>query len=606
MKIISDISTLWSTFGNYKKSALVLFIVIIVSALTETLSLWVILPLLDIIINSSTSSDSSLLITKFLDFFPAKQHLFVVCGIAIFLIVLKSVFMVLRSYCSIKFTTNLRRYWSGGIMKNYMYSRFSVLVRQKQGTLMNNMINEPSFASKALRDMIDFTARAIVSLFIIILLFTVNWRISVMLLIISVAIALAVWRITHKYSFAVGKKKIKFNQQISGIAAESIAGVRQIKTFSMEKYVVKEFFKKMDYLFNLIVKFSVVSNLPRSFGEIIVIISALGVLMFYKYALNVEITSILPLMGFFLISAQKLFTNLSSLLSQRMSIVSYIPSLKLVHTIINDDSALEEMHNGDRHGAIKKDLQISHASFYYDNGKPLFNDLNIEIPKGRITAVAGPSGSGKSTICDLLIGFYSPVSGRILVDGRDLKEFNIRSWRNAIGYISQDSFLFNISVRENIIIGKPGAGDDEVFQAAAQAGASEFIEALPGKYDTILGDSGISLSGGQKQRIAIARALIRNPELLIFDEATSSLDSETERGILDLLKSLRGKKTILFISHRLSSLDFADRIYVLDDGSVVESGNYNDLLDKKGLFWKLEQIARKKPAESIEAGSTSL
>ena len=160
-------------------------------------------------------------------------------------------------------------------------------------------------------------------------------------------------------------------------------------------------------------------------------------------------------------------------------------------------------------------------------------------------------------------------------------------------------FLFNLSVKENIIIGKPDASDKEVYEATRQAGASEFIEGLPERYDTIVGDRGVTLSGGQRQRIAIARALIRNPEILIFDEATSSLDSEAERGILDFLRGLRGEKTVLIITHRLSSLHVADKIYVLDKGSIVESGRYDELLSKRGLFWELEQITRKEAFESF-------
>lgn len=598
MKLISDISSLWTTFGSYKKSAAVLFFIILVSAVTETLGLWVILPLLDTVINSQTSVNTSSYFIRFLDLFPKEKHLLVICVIAIFLVVIKSLFFLLHSYFSIKFITNLRRYWASGIMKNYMYSKFSSLIQQKQGVLLNNMINEPAFASKALRDTIDFIAKTTVSLFIVGLLFAVNWRITIIVSLISVAIILMIWQTTKNYSFAVGKKKIKLNQQITGVAAESISGVRQIKTFSMEKAVVREFFNKLDSLFGVLVKFSVMSSLPRAFGELVVIVGALGILIFYRYAINASITSIIPLMGFFLLSAQRLFGNLSTLLSQRMSILSYMPSLKLVNAIVNDDSVLEKIDGRRQFESIKNGIRFHDVSFFYDNSKPLFDRVDIEIPKGRITAIAGPSGSGKSTICDLLIRFYKPVSGEILIDNTNLQEYDIQSWRNRIGYVSQDTFLFNTTVYENIIIGKPDASKEEVLFAAKQAGADEFIEALPQKYDTILGDRGIALSGGQRQRIAIARALIRNPEFLIFDEATSSLDIETERGILALLERHRETKTILLITHRLSSLQLADQIYVLEDGSIVESGQYDELIKNKGRFWEMERVPRINRGES--------
>ncbi len=598
MKLISDISFLWSTFGSYKKSAILLFLIILASAITETLSLGIILPFLDIIINPNTSSNEGNFFLNLLDYFSKEYHFLIICGIALSLIVIKNFFSLVNTYYTTIFITGLRRYWSSEIMKTYMYTKFPSLTRQKQGVLLNNMINEPSFASKALRDLIDFVAKIILSLSIIILLFAVSWRITIIVSIISIGIMLMVWQVTHKYSLAVGKKKIKLNQQISGIAAESISGIRQIKTFSMENLIIREFFNKLDTLFGVIVRFTIMSSLPRVFGELIVIVMVIAILVYYRYKVDTSVASIIPLVGFFLISAQRLFDNLSTLLSQRMSILSYVPSLKLVNTVVNDNSVLEKMDGGKQAGVIKNNILFNDVSFFYENGKPLFDKLNIEIRKGYITAIAGPSGSGKSTICDLIIGFYKPLSGGILVDNTNLQEYNIQSWRSRIGYVSQDPFLFNLTVRENIIIGKPDASDEEVLLAAKQASANEFIESLPEQYNTIVGDSGIGISGGQRQRIAIARALIRNPELLILDEATSSLDSESELVILELLKKSRGTKTILIITHRLSSLEFADQIYVLDKGTMVETGRYEELNKKRGLFWKLEQISRRKFEES--------
>ncbi len=175
---------------------------------------------------------------------------------------------------------------------------------------------------------------------------------------------------------------------------------------------------------------------------------------------------------------------------------------------------------------------------------------------------------------------------------------DLYSWRHIVGYVSQDCFLFYTTVRENILIGKPGAGDQEVITAAKMASIHEFIESLPAKYDTVIGDSGVGLSGGQRQRIAIARALVRNPEILIFDEATSSLDAESEMYVLKTIKNFLQKKTVIIITHRLTSLWIADQIHVLDKGKVVESGKYEQLIENKGLFWKLERLFRKEAEQS--------
>jgi ABC-type multidrug transport system fused ATPase/permease subunit len=602
MKLFSDISFLWSTFGPFKKSAVILFFIIIASALTETLGLAMILPLLEIIMGAQSGSMAEAkYLAPVLDNFPKNLHLLVVCSIYLFLLIIKSLFAVLHSYYSTRFITNLRRYWSCGIMESYMRSNFASLLRQKQGVLMNNMINEPSFASKALRDMTDFIAKSIITIFIVAFLFIVSWRISLIICVVSGLLLLILWRITHSYSMGVGKKKIKLNQQISGVAAESIAGVRQVKTFSIEDRVIKEFSDRLDRLVNLIVRFTVISMLPKVFGELIIFTLIIGALLFYQYVIGLSVASIIPIMGLFMISAQKLFSSLTNLLSQRMSIISYMPSFKLVNELINDKAVLEDRSNGRAIKSFDGGIRFRNVSFSYTGERVLFDSLNLEISKGNIAAVAGPSGSGKSTICDLLIRFYKPMDGEIVVDNINLQEFDIKAWRSLIGYVSQDSFLFNTTVRENILIGKPDAAEKEIIWAAQLANAREFIEALPEKYDTILGDSGVTLSGGQRQRIAIARAIVRNPELLILDEATSALDLRSEQYIYDSLKEFSKTKAVLLISHRLSSLRFAGQIYVLENGVIVESGQYDKLIEGKGLFWELEQLSRKNVEQSYAA-----
>lgn len=594
MKLFSDIFFLWSTIGPFKRPAVILFIIIIASALTETLGLAMILPLLEIIMGAQSGSMvEAKYLAPILDNFPNDLHLFLVCSIYLVLLFIKSLFAVLHVYYSTSFITNLRRYWSCGIMESYMRSNFASLLRQKQGVLMNNMINEPSFASKALRDLTDFIAKSVITIFIVAFLFFVSWRISLAICFISAVMLFIVWRVTHNYSLAVGKKKIKLNQQISGVAAESIAGIRQVKTFSIENRVIKEFSDRLDRLVNLLVRFTVINMLPKVFGETIIFSLIIGALLFYQYVMGISIVSIIPIMGLFMISVQKLFSSLTNLLSQRMSIISYMPSFKLVNELINDKAVLEDRSNGRAIKSFGGAIRFHNVSFSYTGEKVLFDSLNLEISKGNITAVAGPSGSGKSTICDLLIRFYKPLDGEIVVDNINLQEFDIKAWRSLIGYVSQDSFLFNTTVRENILIGKPDAAEKEIIWAAQLANAHEFIEALPDKYDTILGDSGVTLSGGQRQRIAIARAIIRNPELLILDEATSALDLRSERCIYDSLKELSKTRAVLLISHRLSSLRFAGQIYVLENGAVVESGQYDKLIKEKGLFWELEQLSWK-------------
>ena len=231
---------------------------------------------------------------------------------------------------------------------------------------------------------------------------------------------------------------------------------------------------------------------------------------------------------------------------------------------------------------LHEGIEFEGVRFSYGGEKAAIRDLDLYIPAGKTTAIVGPSGAGKSTVADLLMGLISPERGRLSVDGATLDAGRIRSWREKIGYVSQDTFVFNDTVRANLLWACPEASEAEISRALEMAAARDFVHALPEKMETALGDRGVRLSGGERQRLALARALLRNPELLILDEAASALDSENERRIQSAIDELHGRTTILVITHRLSAIREADAIHVLEDGGLVESGSWDDLLSRAG------------------------
>ncbi len=241
---------------------------------------------------------------------------------------------------------------------------------------------------------------------------------------------------------------------------------------------------------------------------------------------------------------------------------------------------------------LRRTIEFRNVSLHYLEGEPwAVKDLSCVIPKGSLTALVGTSGSGKSSVADLVLRLFDPTAGEVLVDGIDLRQLNLACWRGSIGVVGQDTFLFNATVRENLTFGRPDAGESEVLAAARAANVHEFVERLANGYNTVIGDQGYRLSGGQRQRLALARAILREPEILVLDEATSDLDSRSEQLIQKSLDSQRGERTILVIAHRLSTVARADQILVLSQGQLVEQGTHDELLAWNGhyaQFWRLQ------------------
>jgi ATP-binding cassette, subfamily B, bacterial MsbA len=245
-----------------------------------------------------------------------------------------------------------------------------------------------------------------------------------------------------------------------------------------------------------------------------------------------------------------------------------------------------------RHTGLKDAIRLDHVTFHYDSdaAKPALEDVSITIPARKTTALVGPSGAGKSTIVKLLLRFYDPTHGEVYVDERPLRELDLESWRSRISLVSQDVFVFNVPIRDNIAYGRLDASEEEIVAAARKADAHEFIMQLPDGYDTLVGDRGVRLSGGQQQRITLARAILRDPEVLILDEATNSLDSISEKLIQDAIDTMSRDRTVVVVAHRFSTIERADQIVVLEDGHVREQGDLQRLLRLNGLFSRLHQL----------------
>ncbi|MDD3289195.1 MAG: ABC transporter ATP-binding protein [Alphaproteobacteria bacterium] len=564
-----------------------MFVLFILSAAFETLGIGAIKPFLDVVIGDNGSGgQTSDYMSRFLGERDEESRLLIVGTIMIVIFLFRSFVMLLREYQAARFANLFREYWSARIFRNFLYGYMLGLKKQKQGHFINTMINEPIYAAKGLAALLEICVSVIVLFSILFFLLWMNWQVTLAAAGIVIIGAGSVWRVSKIYSKDVGKVRIQLNQNINQMVTEAVGGIRQIKVFSAESRALKDMKLKLGELMRKLNLFALVNGSPKAVGDFLVVGIIVSALFVGKFGLHQDLSSFLPEMGVFAISFMKLFSLASVVLAKRMEVATYWPSICLVHGFSVQEP--QEKHDPNAKAVrFKQKLTAKNLTFSFSEGEKILDNVSFEITAGEIVGLAGRSGSGKSTICDLLAKLNSLSVGSIEVDNVDLSEIGLAQWRSRIGYVSQETFLFNTSIAENILIGVPSAPRQEAVEAARLADAEGFIMALPDGFDTVVGAGGAGLSGGQRQRIALARALARKPDLLILDEATSGLDVESEAIIFKMLRKISEQMTVIIVTHRLDTLRLTDRILFLEKGKIVEEGSFEKLYSIAGSFRKL-------------------
>jgi ABC-type multidrug transport system fused ATPase/permease subunit len=560
-------------------------LILCLSGIAEALSIGSILPLLNTIIQNPTEADHGQLIGWFKDL-STETRLIVASVLVVSLFLFRSGITLIREYYSAKFTNGLRHMWTTRMFENYVYGDLLEIRKEKQGHVINSMVNEPIFAAKGINALIDvLIAMVMIAAIGIFLLWLNFWITIISILFVGGGISL-LWNFSTAYSENVGNRRISYNQMINHLIAESVTGIRQIKVFSAESRVLNELNGCVSGLMRMMTQFSLFNAAPRSIGEFIVILLIVLSLCIGFFIFKRDLAFLLPEAAVFALALMKLFSMGSLLLSKRMEVAAYWPSVKLVHAHTSQLPAEREEQNSASSTLLRK-LSIQDVSFKFHGGPSVLSGLSLELLKGQVVGLVGKSGAGKSTLCDILTKLVPPTSGDTYIDGKALSTISRAAWRQRIGYVCQEPFIFHESVKENIKIGVPDASDDRVICAAKAAQADEFIVGLPNGYDTLIGLGGVGLSGGQKQRIALAQAFLRQPDLLVLDEATSGLDTETEARIFNALRQDFSDSLVILVTHRLSSLKNADQILYLEAGAILESGSFQGLYQRGGAFREL-------------------
>ncbi len=378
--------------------------------------------------------------------------------------------------------------------------------------------------------------------------------------------------------------------EIGNVFDEAIGGMRVVKAFAAENYMKNKFGKRIKEYARYNFRIAKVYNLAPPTSEILGAIT-LGLLLLLGGQMifnNQASLTAAEFIGFVVLFSQ-ILAPAKSFANAFSNINKGIASGERVFKLLDQKASILSKPEGLDCDDIKEGIRFNQVSFAYED-KPILKEINFEIPKGKIVALVGPSGGGKSTIADMVPRFYDPIEGEVLLDGNNLKDFKTSSLRKMMGIVTQESILFNDTVFNNIAFGKPSASLEEVIEAAKVANAHEFIEKLEGGYDTLIGERGTKLSGGQRQRLSIARAVLKNPPILILDEATSALDSESEKLVQNAISNLMQNRTTLVIAHRLSTIQNADEILVIREGEVIERGTHETLMKSAGLYKKLTEM----------------
>lgn len=458
-------------------------------------------------------------------------------------------------------------------------------LKAKSADLMNALTVEANRAGTAYLYLSQMLGAVFVVAVYLLLAAFLSWQMTLIIAIVGLLLAIGLrGRVSLGAGF--GLQVTETNADLQAEAMEHIVGAKLVKGTASEQATVSHFRRLADVLAHVQYKAGMNQTWLKVFYDTA---STAGILVGIYLAVARFHMSVASLIVFLFIF-YRVSPRLSNLQSLQHTVLSYLPSVARIDELAEQARDLTEPNGDVTVERFKDRIDFSDVTFAYETGKPVIRHVSLEVPKGRMVGIVGPSGSGKTTLVDMLMGLLVPTHGRVLVDGVPLEDLERGSWRRLIGYVAQDSSFFHASVKENIAGGLDDVPFERIVEAARTANAEEFVERLPHGYDTIIGDRGVRLSGGQRQRLALARAVLRRPDLLILDEATSALDAESEAKIMGAVEHLAKSTTIVMVTHRLASVRPADVIYFLENGEVVETGTWQELSASGHRFAELKAL----------------
>jgi subfamily B ATP-binding cassette protein MsbA len=472
-------------------------------------------------------------------------------------------------------------------MRLLLHVNLSYFSRMRVGDINNRLSNEIGRVSATVSNLLQLLATVVSITVMVVLLVSLSWQLT---LVSTVLFGVVVWinQLSVNQARQLGKEVSQTSKDYSVAVLEILGGMRLVRSAAMESREMERITRltKAREAAEFRSQANAAAVAPTT--EVVSITMLMVIVGISRWLFADRLSTLSTVLLTYLTLLFRLMPLVAQLNRLRGQLANTAASVDVVDDFLRSDNKSFLTNGTHPFTVLERELRFEHLSFAYEGSSDLtLQDINLTVPKGTTLALVGSSGAGKSTLVELVPRFADPISGRILIDGRDLRDFDVRSLRRSLGIVSQETVLFNDTIRNNIAYPMPTASDEAVVAAAKLANAMEFIERLPRGLDTTIGDRGVMLSGGQRQRLAIARALLQNPPILILDEATSALDTVSERLVQEAIEALSRDRTVIAIAHRLSTIQRADQIAVLDQGKVVEVGTHAELLAKGGAYAKL-------------------
>lgn len=606
MLMMSNLRRMLSYAWNYKFYALLNVIFNILSVVFHLLSMLLFIPFLDLLFNEQVKKTAERPVFSFskeylqdyinyvsyqyIESYEKIDVLFGVCVIVAIAFLLKNVFRYLAMFFIAVVRTGVVKDLRADIYAKILSLPLSYYSEEKKGNIISKMTNDVQEVEWSILNSLEMLFREPISIVLsLVIMITMNPKLTLFSLILLPVSGLIIGQLGKSLKRSSARVQKKMGTIVSNIE-ETLGGLRIIKAFSAEGKSNNKFEQINESYTNLTLKMTrkrdAASPLSEFLGAAVMVILA-----YYGGSLVLDQTidfSGSEFIGYIIIFAN-LLVPVKSLSTGYAAVQKGIASIERVNELLEAENNIQEKQETKTIDTLTQSIDYENVSFAYGQ-ESVLKDINLSIKKGSTIALVGESGGGKSTLADLLPRFYDVTNGEILIDGIPIKDLSLQNLRKLMGIVTQESILFNDTIYNNIAFGMDNISKESVIEAAKIANAHDFISAFEQGYDTIIGDRGNKLSGGQKQRISIARAILKNPPILILDEATSALDTESEKLVQEALSKLMLNRTSIVIAHRLSTIQHADEIIVLQKGVVVERGTHQELLEQKGVYKRLSEL----------------